>query len=165
MQINDFNLLTLFVHHLNLSSNHKYNTAGLDVNYCFEEKQNILYIHFEGSSSVTDWLRNFLFAKEPYRDMTFSFKVHRGFLSAWNEVKDIIYDIDNSMSESFHGLLKDKNNEKYIEIKANYSYLKIEDDKIEILNAVNNNYTQMKKEYIESTGLDESYIYSVNCKV
>ena len=43
--------------------------------------------------------------------------------------------------------------------------IKCGDDEIEILNAVNSNYAQMKKEYIESTGLDESYIYSVNCNV
>lgn len=96
MTLDDFNLLTLFIHHLNLSGNlavkSKYETVGLDVNYYFEERHNALYIHFEGSNSATDWVRNFLFAKQPYKEMSFPFKVHRGFLGAWKEVKDIIFD-------------------------------------------------------------------------
>lgn len=94
MDLKDFNLYDLFIRHLNFSEygskKSEYETIGLDVNYLFEEKDDILYIHFEGSNSVTDWVRNFLFAKEPYKEMKISFKVHRGFLHAWKEVEDII---------------------------------------------------------------------------
>lgn len=68
----------------------EYETVGNDVNYAFVEKGRHLYIYFEGSSSVTDWIRNFLFKAEPYKDMEIPYSVHRGFLAAWKEVEDII---------------------------------------------------------------------------
>jgi len=68
----------------------KYQTTGNDVNYAFEEEGDTLYIYFEGSSSVTDWIRNFLFPSKPYKDMKIKYRVHRGFLAAWKEVEDII---------------------------------------------------------------------------
>lgn len=64
--------------------------VGEDVNYKFVEEGSTLYIYFQGSSSTTDWIRNFLFKKKPYKDMESFFRVHRGFLSAWKEVEDII---------------------------------------------------------------------------
>lgn len=67
-----------------------YKTAGHDVNYAFVEEGSILYIYFQGSSSTTDWIRNFLFGKMPYKDMAVPYRVHRGFLEAWKEVEDII---------------------------------------------------------------------------
>jgi len=60
----------------------KYSTVGNDVNYAFVEESKTLYIYFQGSSSVTDWIRNFLFGKRPYKDMKIPYKVHRGFLAA-----------------------------------------------------------------------------------
>lgn len=67
-----------------------YKEAGDDVNYAFEEEGSTLYIYFQGSSSVTDWFRNFLFPAKPYKDMGIPYRVHRGFLQAWKEVEDII---------------------------------------------------------------------------
>jgi hypothetical protein len=67
-----------------------YQTVGDGVNYAFEEKGSNLYIYFQGSNQITDWVRNFLFGKKPYKDMTIPYKVHRGFLAAWKEVEDII---------------------------------------------------------------------------
>lgn len=67
-----------------------YQTAGNDVNYAFIESKDELYIYFQGSNSVTDWIRNFLFGKRPYKDMEVPYRVHRGFLAAWKEVEDII---------------------------------------------------------------------------
>ena len=64
--------------------------VGDDVNYKFVEKGDILYIYFQGSNSITDWVRNFLFPAKPYKDMGIPYRVHRGFLSAWKEVEDII---------------------------------------------------------------------------
>ena len=60
----------------------KYQTAGHDVNYAFVEERGTLYIYFQGSNSVTDWVRNFLFGKKPYKDMKVPYRVHRGFLKA-----------------------------------------------------------------------------------
>ena len=68
----------------------KYQQAGDSVNYAFVEDRDVLYIYFQGSNSITDWVRNFLFGKKPYKDMKIPYKVHRGFLAAWKEVEDII---------------------------------------------------------------------------
>ena len=68
----------------------RYQTAGDDVNYAFVEDGSTLYIYFQGSNSTTDWIRNFLFKKRPYKDMGIPYRVHRGFLAAWKEVEDII---------------------------------------------------------------------------
>lgn len=69
-----------------------YQQVGDSVNYAFEEhkKNKTLYIYFQGSNSITDWVRNFLFTKRPYKDMVIPYRVHRGFLAAWKEVEDII---------------------------------------------------------------------------
>ena len=69
-----------------------YQTVGDDVNYAFVEEDDTLYIFFQGSSSTTDWIRNFLFKKKPYKDMEIPYRVHRGFCDAWKEVEDIIID-------------------------------------------------------------------------
>lgn len=71
----------------------EYKTAGHDVNYAFVKEKDTLYIYFQGSSSTTDWIRNFLFTKKVYK----MFRVHRGFNDAYSEVRSIIlnkiYDI------------------------------------------------------------------------
>lgn len=70
----------------------EYKEAGDDVNYAFEEdiKTHTLTIYFQGSNSISDWVRNFLFPAKPYKDMEIPYRVHRGFLAAWKEVEDII---------------------------------------------------------------------------
>lgn len=60
------------------------------VSYAFVEENSDLYIYFQGSCEVKDWLANFLFKRKPYKDMETPYKVHRGFLQAWKEVEDII---------------------------------------------------------------------------
>lgn len=67
-----------------------YQQVGDSVNYAFKEEGSTLYIYFQGSNSVTDWIRNFLFGKRPYKDMKIPYRVHRGFLEAWKEVEDIV---------------------------------------------------------------------------
>ena len=69
---------------------HDYQTVGHDVNYKFKEEGNQLYIFFQGSNSTWDWVRNFMFRAVPYKDMEIPYRVHKGFLSAWKEVEDII---------------------------------------------------------------------------
>ena len=59
-----------------------YVQAGDSVNYAFVEEGTTLYIYFQGSNSITDWVRNFLFGKKPYKDMETPYRVHRGFLAA-----------------------------------------------------------------------------------
>ena len=67
-----------------------YQEVGHSVNYKFYEEDSNLIIFFQGSNSVFDWIRNFLFGKRPYKDMAIPYRVHRGFLAAWKEVEDII---------------------------------------------------------------------------
>lgn len=67
-----------------------YSEVGDDVNYAFVEDGETLYIYFQGSNSITDWVRNFLFPAKPYKDMKIPYRVHRGFLAAWKEVEDIV---------------------------------------------------------------------------
>lgn len=76
----------------NCAYNVEYKTIGNDVNYAFVEEGDALYIYFQGSSSVTDWVRNFMFRSKPYKDMRVPYKVHRGFLAAWKEVEDLVID-------------------------------------------------------------------------
>ena len=68
----------------------KYQQAGDSVNYAFVEDGSTLYIYFQGSNSITDWVRNFFFKKVPYKFMGDKFRVHAGFLAAWKEVEDIV---------------------------------------------------------------------------
>lgn len=70
----------------------EYKQIGDSVNYAFVEdiKTSTLYIYFQGSNSITDWVRNFLFPAKPYKDMDITYRVHRGFLSAWKTIEDLI---------------------------------------------------------------------------
>ena len=67
-----------------------YQQIGDSVNYAFIEEGNTLYIYFQGSNSITDWVRNFMFPAKPYKDMEISYRVHRGFLAAWKTVEDLV---------------------------------------------------------------------------
>lgn len=71
----------------------EYDTIGNSVNYKFIEKNNTLYVYFQGSNSDIDWVRNFFFLpikrKTPYKEMFEPYKVHAGFLSAWKEMEDL----------------------------------------------------------------------------
>lgn len=85
----------------------EYKQAGDSVNYAFVEKGSNLEIYFQGSNSISDWVRNFLFAKKPYKDMDIPYRVHRGFLAAWKEVEDIIIEKINTK------VLRDPTKEEY----------------------------------------------------
>ena len=69
-----------------------YEQIGDSVNYAFVEdiKTHTLTIYFQGSNSISDWVRNFLFPAKPYKDMDIPYRVHRGFLEAWKTVEDLI---------------------------------------------------------------------------
>lgn len=74
----------------NCAWNIKYETADGWVNYAFAEEGRHLYIYFQGSSEMRDWVSNFLFPPKPYKDMEIPYRVHRGFLKAWKVIEDII---------------------------------------------------------------------------
>ena len=46
-----------------------------------------LYIWFEHSNGMTDWLNNLHFSAVPYRDMQPAWQCHAGFLKVWKSIK------------------------------------------------------------------------------
>ena len=82
--------MNLPIYFENCAYNIVYQQIGDSVNYAFVENDRTLYIYFQGSNSITDWVRNFLFPAKPYKDMGIKYRVHRGFLAAWKEVEDLI---------------------------------------------------------------------------
>lgn len=78
-------LLELFT---NCAYNIHYKQIGDSVNYAFIEKDKgkTLYIYFQGSNSITDWVENFMFTKKIYKE----FRVHRGFFRAYSQARDLI---------------------------------------------------------------------------
>ena len=66
----------------------EYKQIGDSVNYAFEENGHTLYVYFQGSNSITDWVRNFLFVENPYK----MFKVHKGFYQAYSEARNLLLD-------------------------------------------------------------------------
>lgn len=79
----------------------KYETIGDSVNYAFvdddfdkNKNPRTLYIYFQGSNSITDWVENFMFTKKVYKE----FRVHKGFYRAYSQVRDIVLNrVYNSM--------------------------------------------------------------------
>lgn len=67
-----------------------YKQIGDSVNYAIDEDvaNKTLSIYFQGSNSITDWVRNFLFTKDCYG----VFKAHKGFLSAYREARNLLLD-------------------------------------------------------------------------
>ena len=65
-----------------------YDTIGDSVNYKFIEEDDgkTLYIYFQGSNSITDWVENFMFTKKVYKE----FRVHKGFYRAYSQVRDLM---------------------------------------------------------------------------
>ena len=90
----------------------EYECVGDSVNYAFLEEKDTLYIYFQGSSQISDWVRTFLFKKKPYKDMEISYKVHRGFCDAWKEVEDIII-------EKIQEKVKRNKNRAYVDLEDN----------------------------------------------
>ena len=80
----------------------EYQQVGDSVNYAFLEDNSTLYIFFQGSNSISDWVRNFFFKKKPYKDMKIPYRVHRGFLAAWKEVEDLIIEKINQKKSKRH---------------------------------------------------------------
>ena len=60
------------------------------MNYKFieEDKGKTLFIFFEGSNSITDWVENFMFTHKLYKE----FRVHKGFYRAYSQVRDLMLD-------------------------------------------------------------------------
>lgn len=77
-------LSELFDRCLNIRYTHVANSAD----YATERKKETLYIYFECSDGITDWVNNFDFPAKPYKRMgrTVWF-AHRGFLKVWKSIE------------------------------------------------------------------------------
>lgn len=67
----------------------KYDTIGDSVNFKFIRNDDTLYIYFQGSNSITDWVENFMFTQKVYKE----FRVHKGFYRAYSQVRDLMLDV------------------------------------------------------------------------
>ena len=61
-----------------------------DGDYAIEKVDNHLYIYFQCSQTLLDWINNFDIAVVPYDGMEIPWKCHRGFLKVWSGLKPYI---------------------------------------------------------------------------
>ncbi|MBQ7337165.1 MAG: lipase family protein [Clostridia bacterium] len=68
-----------------------YEQAGVSASYAQRRIGDALYLFFEGSDGENDWRRNLNFPAVPYKRMTSPvWYAHRGFLSVWKELEDVL---------------------------------------------------------------------------
>ena len=69
----------------------KYICVENSADYAVERIDDTLYIYFEGSDGIIDWLNNFDFPAKPYKRMgrTVWF-AHRGFMKVWKSVENYV---------------------------------------------------------------------------
>ena len=68
----------------------KYTRVENDGDYAIERDEDTLYLFFQCSYTVRDWLNNFDFPAVPYKDMGMPWKCHRGFLRVWKSIEPYI---------------------------------------------------------------------------
>ena len=71
-----------------------------DGDYAIEVDEDTLYILFECSDDVGDWISNFDFPAEPYKQMCDPWYCHRGFLAVWKAMRDEVKQKAAEMLES-----------------------------------------------------------------
>ena len=74
----------------------EYTTVGLGADLAFRREANTLYIFFECSDGVVDWMNNLSFLAVPYRDMEDVWRCHGGFLRVFKSITTVI---ENAISE------------------------------------------------------------------
>lgn len=79
-----------------------YRHIGRKLSYKFfiDRKDKIIYLCFQGSNGLTDWLHNFLFIPtkmEPYNGC--GWKVHKGFARVWRSGNDTIMEELRALTE------------------------------------------------------------------
>lgn len=78
------NLKELFLKCLNAEYTH----TREDGDYAISLEGDTLYILFECSDGVKDWINNFDFPATPYKSMCDTWYCHRGFLAVWKAMRD-----------------------------------------------------------------------------
>lgn len=74
----------LFLRCLNANYTHTKKSGD----YAIEVDGDTIYLLFEWSDGVWDWIHNFLFPAKPYKRMTDIWFCHRGFLKVWKAMRD-----------------------------------------------------------------------------
>lgn len=73
----------------------KYIHTYIGGSYALVPKDDVLYIYFDGSDGLPDWIYNFLFfqkKRKPYNEMDIPWKCHGGFLAIWDSIKSFVKD-------------------------------------------------------------------------
>lgn len=70
----------------------KYKTVGDNVDYkvVVKKKEERVYLVFQDSEGLRDWINNFRFPAEIYKNQETCLKVHKGYGRAWKSCNDII---------------------------------------------------------------------------
>ena len=68
--------------------NAKYTHTKKSGDYAIEIDGDTLYLLFEWSDGLLDWIHNFLFPAKPYKSMNNVWFCHRGFLDVWRAMRD-----------------------------------------------------------------------------
>lgn len=71
-----------------LREDYIHTSAGGD--YAIDVVGDTIYIYFECSHGLQDWLHNFCFPAKPYKNMSEEWRCHGGFLRLWRSMKDNI---------------------------------------------------------------------------
>lgn len=73
----------------------RYTETEKSASFAYAARGEALYIWFEQSNGLVDWLHNLSFAAVPYREMHPEWRCHAGFLTVWESVlphlKDVIF--------------------------------------------------------------------------
>ena len=90
-------LLELFEDCLSRTYRESENGASWDVSRHGE----VLFLFFQHSHGLVDWLNNLDFISAPYREMSPEWRCHGGFLRVWKSVKPLVepYILDPSISK------------------------------------------------------------------
>lgn len=60
------------------------------VSWSYDRTDDGLYLWFEHSNGIEDWLNNLSFAAVPYREMNPAWRCHAGFLKVWRSLRPIL---------------------------------------------------------------------------
>ena len=77
--------MTLFEFYIN-ALNDPWETIGNNIQYRLDKINHILYL--QGSVEKSDWVYNFDFPVQAYRDADIKWRVHRGFMNAWKTAEE-----------------------------------------------------------------------------
>ena len=78
----------------------QYTELDNHASFAYDLRGDALYLWFEQSNGVADWLSNLDFAAVPYHDMSPPWKCHAGFLRMWQSIKPHLLPLIESPSVS-----------------------------------------------------------------